>query len=99
MFNNYGSNTLSVLPNVAGWQTPKVEDISYMFAHSDGSKETSGTFESLYLSNFNTSQVKHSSNFLSNRKLKSITLGKDFSLDLTSSNAGLTNSSGVQDAT
>ena len=56
-------------------------------------------FSGLDLSSFNTSKVDRCSTMLSDIKLKTITLGKNFNLDLSTSGASLTDSSGNKDST
>ena len=69
--------------------------MSYMFYNYASSVQ----IESLDISGFDTKSVTNCNRMLSGVKLKSITLGVNFNLDLSSSEGHLTNSSGEKDAT
>ena len=57
------------------------------------------TISSLDLINFDTTKVENFEKMLEGIKLKEVTLGTNFNLNLTSSGVNLTNSSGRGDAT
>ena len=69
--------------------------MSYMFCNYASSVQ----IESLDISGFDTKSITNCNRMLSGLKLKSITLGINFNLDLSTSEGHLTNSTGVQDAT
>ncbi len=97
MFNNYGSVTkeLKDLPNLKNWDTSNVTDVAFMFSVYG----PECIFENLDLSNFDTTHVTKYENMLGKFKIKSVTLGSKFNLNLNSSGADLTNSSYVSNAT
>ena len=99
VFSSYGYNstTLNTVPDVSNWNTTNVTDMSSMFQNYG--YESTSAFSNLNLSSFNTDKVTNCSNMLYDFKLSSITLGSDFSMDLTSSGAKLCNSSRATEAT
>ncbi len=84
MFHEYGRSckTLNIAPNVSKWNTPRLTVTKNMFECYGNSS----TISNLDLSNWDTRNIDDSENYndmFRDMKLRSITLGPNFDLDLT----------------
>ena len=82
MFEDYGhdSNLINKVPDISKWKTSQVIETLYMFKDYGNDH---GVFENLDLSSFDTTSIDNHYGMLCGLKLKSITLGPKFKLDLS----------------